>query len=161
MIMLCATLYVLYYWECCSHLPSVWLEVFSRQPKPVQTLRKIKSRQDLENAENSNCSSSTGLGPTLTTMTKLFAGWPASLTQMSAGFTTTVCRTSNLFSGQRRSRILRCLQFIDFSLSHLLTARNISVFLLGYPMSDNGFLYSSQAVLGSTASVFLDLVSRD
>ena len=50
--------------------------------------------------------------PTLTTMTKLLAGWPASLTQMSAGFTATVCGTSNLCSGQRRSRILRCFQIV-------------------------------------------------
>ena len=47
-----------------------------------------------------------------TTMTKLLAGWPAILTKMSAGFPATVCGTSNLFSGQRRSRILRCLQIV-------------------------------------------------
>ena len=35
---------------------------------------------------------------------------PPILTKMSAGFPATVCRTSNLFSGQRRGRILRCLQ---------------------------------------------------
>ena len=70
------------------------------------------SRQGLENAENSNCSSSTGVGPTLTTMTKLLAGWPAILTKMSASFSAFVCRTFNLFSGQRRSRILRCLQIV-------------------------------------------------
>ena len=69
-------------------------------------------RQDLENAENSNRSSSTGFDPTLTTMTKLLAGWPASLTQMYAGFSATVCRISNLFSGQRLSRILRGLQIV-------------------------------------------------
>ena len=45
-------------------------------------------------------------------MTKLFAGWPAILTKMSAGFPATVCRTSNLFWGQRRCRILRCLQIV-------------------------------------------------
>ena len=45
-------------------------------------------------------------------MTKLFAGWPASLTQMSAGFLATVCRTYNLFSGQRRSRVLHCPQIV-------------------------------------------------
>ena len=53
-----------------------------------------------------------GLVPTLTTMTKLFAGWPAILLQMSAGSPATLCRTSNLFSGQLRSRILRYPQIV-------------------------------------------------
>ena len=72
---------------------------FSKQPKPVLTLRK-KIHQSPKNVENSKSSSSTGFGPTLTMMTKLFAGWPG-----------TVCRTCNLFSGQLRSRILHCPQF--------------------------------------------------
>ena len=72
---------------------------------------KITIRQGLESAENSNCSSATGFCPTLTTMTKLLASWPAILTQMSAGFPATVCKTSNMFSGQLRSRILRCHLF--------------------------------------------------
>ena len=102
--MLCATLYVLYLWVHCSH-PSVgWLEVFLQATETCLYYDK--------NAENSNCSSSTGFGPTLTTMTKLLASWPASLTQMSAGFPATVCRTSNLCSGQRRSRVLRDLQIV-------------------------------------------------
>ena len=45
-------------------------------------------------------------------MTKLFAGWPAILTTLSAGFTATICRTSNLFSGQPRSHIPRCPQIV-------------------------------------------------
>ena len=46
-------------------------------------------------------------------MTKLLAGWPASLTQMFSGFTATaVCRISNLCSDQTRSRILRGLQIV-------------------------------------------------
>ena len=57
--------------------------------------------QDLKSAENSNCSSSSGFGPTLTTMTKLLASWPA-----------TLCGTSNLFSGQLRGHILRCHQIV-------------------------------------------------
>ena len=111
--MLCATLYVLYLWVHCSHLPSVGWRFFSRQPKPVPTMRRITTCQNLKNAENSNCSSSTGFGLPLTTMTKLLAGWPASLTQMSAGFpATAVCRISNLCSGQPRSRTLRGLQIV-------------------------------------------------
>ena len=69
----CATLYVLCLWMCCSHLPSVGWRFFSRQPKPVLTLRK---------------KSSNGFDPNAMTMTKL-----------SAGFTATPCRTSNLFFG--------------------------------------------------------------
>ena len=114
-----ATLYVLYLWVCCSHSPSDGWKFFSRELKPVLTLRKkFTSRQGSENAENSNCSSSTGFGPTLTTMTNLFGSWPAILTKLSAGFPATVCRTSSLF-------------LLSFSLSYLLTARNVSVFLLG------------------------------
>ena len=77
------------------------LEVLLQATETCPNSEKITNRQDLEHAENSNCSSSTGFGHTLTTMTKL-----------SAGFTATVCRTSNLFSGQRRSRILRGLQIV-------------------------------------------------
>ena len=152
MITLCATLYVLYLWVYCSHTPSVGWRFFSRQPKPVLTMRKITTCQDLKSAENSSCSSSTGFGPTLTTMTKLLAAWLASLTQMSAGFTATVCRISNLCSGQRRSQSLRGLQIVALSLSCLLTARNISVFLLG----------SCQVlVMQSFAFLFLLEQSRD
>ena len=79
----------------------------SRHSKPVLTLIKITSRQGLKNADNSNCSSSTGFRPTLKMMTKLFARWPAILTKLSADFSATVCRTSNLFSGQLRDLILR------------------------------------------------------
>ena len=45
-------------------------------------------------------------------MTKLLASWPASLTQMSACFPATVCGTSYLCSGQRRSEGLRGLQIV-------------------------------------------------
>ena len=83
-----------------------WLEVF------VLSLKKCTNRQDLKNAENSSCSSSNGFGPTLTTMTKLFAGWPAILTKLSAGFPATLCRTSNLFWGQPRGCVLHCPQSV-------------------------------------------------
>ena len=98
---------------CPVHLPHRLAGgFFSRQPKPVLTMRKISTCQDLKSAENSNCSSSTGFGPTLTTMTKLLAGWPAITTKLSAGFPATLCRISNLCSGQRRSQGLRGLQFV-------------------------------------------------
>ena len=45
-------------------------------------------------------------------MTKLLTNWTAIRTQMSAGFTAHVFGTSNLFSGQLRSRILRDLQIV-------------------------------------------------
>ena len=90
-----------------------WLEVFLQATETCPNSEKnFTSRQGLKNAENSNCSSSTGFGPTLTMMTKLFAGWPAILTKLSASSTATVCRTSNLFSDQLRSRILRCTQIV-------------------------------------------------
>ena len=89
--------------------PVGWLEAFLQATETCPNSEKLTIRQDLENAENSNCSSSTGFGPKLTTMTKLLASWPASLTQVSAGFPATVCRTSYLFSGRRRSRSLRGL----------------------------------------------------
>ena len=38
--------------------------------------------------------------------------WPAILTKLSAGFSATLCRTSNLFSGLPRSRILRFLRTV-------------------------------------------------
>ena len=102
---------MLYLWVFCSHSPSVGLRCFSIKPKPVLTLRKeFTIRQGMRNAENSNCSSSIGFGPTLTTMTKLFASWPAILTNSSASIPATVGRTSNLFQGQPRSHILRCPQ---------------------------------------------------
>ena len=104
----------------------------SRQPKPVLTMRKITTCQDLKSAENSSCSSFIGFGPTLTTMTKLLAAWLASLTQMSAGFTATVCRISNLCSGQRRSQSLRGLQIVALSLSCLLTAEEYLCILVGF-----------------------------
>ena len=123
---------MLYLCVYCSHLPSVGWRFFSRQPKPVLTLtKKFTNRQGLKNAENSNSSSSNGFGPTLTTMTKLSAGWPAILTKLSAGFPATLCRTSNLFQGQPRSHILRCPRIDVLSLSYLLTARNGSIFFLG------------------------------
>ena len=118
---------------CTVHTPlSVGWSFFSRQPKLVLTLReKITNRQGLKNAENSNCSSSNGIGPTLTTMTKLSAGWPQTLTKLSAGFTATFCRITNLFSGQLRSHILLALDLLSFSQSYLLIARIGSVFFLG------------------------------
>ena len=45
-------------------------------------------------------------------MTKLLASWSAILTKLSAGFSSTLCRTSNLFSGRQRCRILRCPQIV-------------------------------------------------
>ena len=113
--------------------PSVgWLEVFLQATETCpNSEKKFTNRQGLKNDENSNCSSSNGFGPTLTTMTKLSAGWPAILTKLSAGFSATLCRTSNLFQGQPRSHILRCPRIDVLSLSYLLTARNGSIFFLG------------------------------
>ena len=93
--------------------PVGWLKVFLRATETCPNCEKeITTCQGLKNAENSTCSSYTGFGPALTTMTKLLACWPAILTQMSASFFATVCRISNLCSGQRRSQGLRCLQIV-------------------------------------------------
>ena len=96
-----------------THTVSSWLEVFLQATETCPYYEKNTTCQNLKNAENSNCSSSTAFGPTLATMTKLLAGWAASLTHMSAGFpATAVCRLSNLCSGQPRSRILSGLQIV-------------------------------------------------
>ena len=83
---------------------------------------KIIICQGIENAENASF-----LYSNKTTMTRLLASWPA--IPMSAGFAATVRRTSSLFSGQRRFRILRDLQIVAFfSLFFLLIVRTTSVF---------------------------------
>ena len=93
--------------------PVGWLEVYLQATETCpNSEKKSPVVRGLKNAENSNCSSSIWFGPTLTMMTKLFAGWPAILTKLSAGSLATVCRTSNLFSGQLRSRILCCPQIV-------------------------------------------------
>ena len=115
-----------------THPPSVIWRFFSKQPKLVPSLRKIfTTRQFLKNAENSNCSSSTGFGPTLTTMTKRLASWPAILTKMSASFTATLCGTSHLFSGQLRSHILRCHRIVVLFAVLLVDCEEWFVFFLG------------------------------
>ena len=96
-----------------------------------QLRENFTNRQGLKNAENSICSSSKGFGPTLTMMTKLFASWPATLTKLSAGFSATLGRTSNLFQGQPRSRILRCPQIVALFAFSFVDCEGISVFLLG------------------------------
>ena len=80
-------------WVCCSPTPSVGWRFFPRQPKPVLKMKKITTCQGLQNPEKPSCSSSTGPDPASTTMTKLLASWPASLTQISASFSATVCST--------------------------------------------------------------------
>ena len=107
--MLCNSVRAVFVGVLFTHPVEVFLQATETCPNSE---KKFTSRQGLKNAENSNCSSSSGFGPALTTMTKLSAGWPATLTKLSASFPTTVCRTSNLFSGQLRSRILRCPQIV-------------------------------------------------
>ena len=93
---------------CCSPSPSVGWRFFFKQPKLVLTERKITNRQTLKNAENSNCSCSNGVGPNLMTTTKL-----------SAGYTATLCRTSN-----RVVVFFDSFELLFSSLSYLLTARD-------------------------------------
>ena len=88
------------------------------------------NRQGLKNAENSNCSSSNGFGPTLTTM-KLPAGWPATLTKLSAGSPRPFVESPTCFKVNRVVIFFVALKLLSFSLPHLLTARNGSVLFLG------------------------------
>ena len=113
----------------CSHSPSVGWSFFSKQPKPVLTLRKITNRQGLKNAESRNCSSSNGFGPTLTTMTKLSASWPAiSCRQVSPR---PFVEPRNLFRVNRVVIFFIALGLLSISLSYFLIARIGSVFFLG------------------------------
>ena len=114
----CANLYMLFVWVFCSHPPSVVWKFFSIQPKLVLTLRKkiFTKRQTVKNAWNSHCSSSNGFDPNLMTMTKLSAGFPA-----------TLCRTSSLFQGQRVVVFFDALECSSFSLSYLWTPRNMAL----------------------------------
>ena len=80
---------------------------FSSQPKPVPTLRKIfTNRQGLKDAENSNCSSSNGFDLNLTTIP--------------------VC-----FRINRVVVFFDALEWLSFSPSYLLNARNGSKIFLG------------------------------
>ena len=72
-----------------------------------------------------------GFGPNLATMTKLFASWPAILTKLLAGFPATVCGTSKLFSGQLRSRFLRCPRMVVLFAVLLVDTEEWSNILLG------------------------------
>ena len=92
------------YWWGILFTPSrqvVW-RFFSSQPKLVLTLGFFSQIvRPLKNAWNSNCSSSNWFDPNLMTMTK-----------MSAGFSATLCRTSSLFEGPPRCRSLQFLRTV-------------------------------------------------
>ena len=103
---------MLYLCVYCSHPTRGWSFFLQATETCPHSEKNFANRQGLENAENSCCSSSTGFGPTLTTMAKLFASQPTILTKVSASFTANVCTVSSLFSGQLRSRILRCPQIV-------------------------------------------------
>ena len=93
--------------------PVGWLEVFLQATETCpNSEKKITSRQGLKNAENSNCSSSNGFGPTLTTMTKLFAGWSAILTKLPAGFPRPFVEPPTCFRVNRVVIFSRCPQIV-------------------------------------------------
>ena len=139
----------------CSHTPSVGWRFFSRQPKPVLTLRKMTNRQGLKNAENSNCSSSSGFGPTLTTMTKLFAGWPAILTKLSAGFPTRrSVEPPTCFRVDGVVVFFVALKWLSFSLSCFLTARNGPCIFIGFSPGARHANVGSRQVLVMQTFVF-------
>ena len=78
----------------CLHLSVGWRVCLQATETGPNSEKNVTNRQGLKNAVNSICLSSTWFGPTLTTMTRLFAGWPAILTKLSASLTDTLCRTS-------------------------------------------------------------------
>ena len=117
---------------CIVRLPSVDWRFFSRQPQTcLNSDKKITSRQGLKNAENSNCSSSNGFGPTLTTMTKPSAGWTSILTNLCAVSPRHVEGPPICLRVNHVVIFFVALKLVSFSLSYLLTARNGSVFFSG------------------------------
>ena len=112
---------------CTVHtLPSVGWRVFLQATETVLTLRKQFSPivRGLKNAENSFCSFLNGFGCKLMMM-KLFAGWLAILTKLSAGFTATaiVCIPFPL----EQSRVVDWV-VAEFLHLHLLWKSNASGF---------------------------------
>ena len=97
--------------------PVCWLEVFLQATETGPNFeKKFTNRQDLK--KNSKCSSSDGFGPTYTTMTKLFEGWPRDPDEVVGRFL-----RDSLWN-------LQPFELLFFSLSNLLTARDGSVVLL-------------------------------
>ena len=99
---------MLHLWVYCSHVPSVGWWFFSKQPKPVITLRKIHQSSGLEECTEFQLHVFHWFGPTLTKMMKLVGPRVCRRCLRLQVSPATVCRISNLFSGQLRSRILRC-----------------------------------------------------
>ena len=100
---------------CTAHLPVGCLEVFLQATATCPNSEKktpIVRAQRMLRIPIARLPM--GLVPLFTTMTKLLAGWPASLTKLSAGFPATLCGPSSLCSGQPRSRILRFLRIVVF-----------------------------------------------
>ena len=162
---------------CTVHSPRRLAGGFlSRQPKPVLTLWKNHQSSGLEECwefqllvfhwvwshvdddDEAVCS----------------AGWPAILTKLSASLTATVCRTSNLFSGQLRSRVLRCPQIVVrfavlpvdceewffFLLGSLAGARHAIVCSLFFAWAKSGRWLSGCWVSNVSNSEFFQLLWR-
>ena len=102
----CATLYVLHFVGVLFTHPVGCLEfVFQATGTGPNSDKNFANRQTLKNAENSNCSSSHESDPSLTTITKLLAGFPA-----------TLCRTSSLCEGRLhnvQTLVLFAFLFVD------------------------------------------------
>ena len=91
----------------------------------------LPGNQTMKNAENSDSPSFNGFGPTLTKMTMLSAGWPATLTKLSAGFPRPFAEPPTYSRVNRAVIFFVALKLVSFSLSYLFTARNGPVFILG------------------------------
>ena len=91
----CATLHVLCLWVLCSHLVGC-LEVFLQA---TVTCRNSEKNHQMLGLRIPLARLPLGLVPRWRWWRSFFAGWPAILTKLSAGFPATLCRTSNLFFG--------------------------------------------------------------
>ena len=106
---------------CTVHTPRRLAGGFSQATENDPNSEKnFTNRQVLKNAEKPNCSSSNGFDPNAMMMTKLSAGFPATLS-----------KTSILFEVNHIVEFFDSFELLFFSLSYLLTARGGSKLLMG------------------------------
>ena len=130
----CATLHVLHVWVDCVHpSPSVCWTFFSRQPKPVLTLRK---KSPVVRAWGmlsfSNCFSSNGFWSHVDDDDEAVCRLACDPDEFVCRFPRDCLSNLQPVSGSTtKSYSSFALKVVSFSLSYLLSARNVFVFLLG------------------------------
>ena len=127
----CATLYVLYLWVYCSHSPWVGWRFFSRQPKPVPTLRKITIHQAWRLLRIPLARLPLGLVPRRRRWRSCLQVGPRSWRRWLQVSPRLSVEPPNCFRVNGVVVLFVAFKLLPFSLSYLLTARNNSVFLLG------------------------------